>query len=268
MRIITIFVRKINSSFKLWLEQDVFGFEEPQKGEEAEKELYPIKEFSTSRFMKYLKKDIGEKQASENGPEVSWGIGAGKVRVQLKPNLEIIIEKLIIAADGTQEWIVKRYLEIKSELYVGREDAVAAELIEEHVSRILKEGIETGERNFKSLEDIVRRVSMRTNKANISFVAQETRKLEQNRFNIILNAVGYGQGQVVRSKKSAGIAMLVIDLYYSELLGLVKASINTIDAGGESNAWEFGTRYFNGMFSPKQPMDEIANAIINGLKFI
>lgn len=253
-------------SYRVFLE-NIFGFEEYKPPAPKKEDENPIQIFGTRKLLTFLEDyRIGEHLPQENIDGVQWGSSDGALKIIITPNQGIAINRLITALDGSPVWINKKLYKIKEE-FAGREDHVAAEIME-HVKKIAREEIDSPARKFNDLLELTKKVASRITRVNPTFVHTGIKQVTENQFNILLSSVGGGQGQIVHSPKSANIMTGIIDISFNEDTGLVKGSMYTISAEGESSAWEIDVPYFVSYFSPSQSLEEQASSILNGVKFI
>lgn len=254
--------------FKLWLE-NIFGFEE-EKPVSTQEPLddFPVKAFSSDTFMTYLEKNLGIK--SSNRPyfdTVVYGTGAGSVRIKVTPNLGVLIQRLITDLEGNSVWVTKKLFRIKVREFAGKEDFVAEEVYR-HLKKIDEEKIDSGSKKYDKLFVLTKTIYDRVNKANPMFFQNEIKKVSENNYNILLSVANYGLGKLVGQSKSSATPAGVIDVFHDKKTGLIKGVFYTVSIEGESGAWEIDIPYFTGVFAPSQGNDEIANAIVNGVKFV
>lgn len=255
--------------FKLWMEDNIFGFKEPELPEPRPEDEQPIRVFAGNVLMAELATlkigNLSVRRPFED--QVQWGSNVGAIRVRLTPNLGVSIERRIMGLEGSPLWITKQLYKIKNAEFAGREDAVAVELAE-HVKNLAREAVDSAQAGYRDLHVLVRKITERVKcSANKMFTFQEVKKINDNNYNILLSVANYGQGKLVSRLKPGPSSGGIIDISYDPGNGTIKGIMTTIEVE-ESGAWEVDVPYFMGSFVPSQDAEEIVNTMMAGINNI
>ena len=262
-------------NFKRFTEvKDLFGFAEKEKTppELKPQDENPIKAFGMNEFLDRLARvKIGSHLSHRTfEDQVQWGKTDGALRARLTPNQGISVERLTADLNGQPLWITKKLFKIKTNEFAGHEDVVAKELGEQ-INHIAHEKLDSPVANYKGLHTLTAKMVERV-KHNIHdmFVYQELKKVSENNYNILFSLMGAGVGKIVRRTGNSGgwTPAGIIDLSYNPERGSMKGILSTVSVDNDADPWEIDIPYFMGEFSPSQPMEEVIQAIVAGLKFI
>lgn len=249
--------------------KDLYGFEKEKPIPKFQNDL-PVNHFQYNKMFDYLSQTmIGElKIYKPFDDQIQWGNEGGAIRVRLTPNQGINIERLTSDLQGQPLWITKKLLKIKVNEYAGREDIVASDIVD-HIKNVAFEPLDGPVADYQKLHILTNKIVEKV-KDNIHdmFVYQEVKKVNDNNYNILFSIVGAGVGKLAHRKSGGWTPAGIIDVSYDPRNGSIRGIVNTVSVENDADPWGIDIPYVDSKFSPSQPMSEIVNAIINGLKFI
>ena len=255
-----------NSNFKLWLERDIFGFDQDIKSTNTPKQdEKPLKRFDIEILTNFLETMNlpGKLPKVKYVNEIIWGENVGAVRVKIGPTLQLQIDKCCTDLQGSAIWTTKKFYQINRAGYGGYEKNVGMEVFEE-VKRIDAEGIDSPSQEYSELPNLAVRIANGLKRlARDIFIYEGIRKVNETNY-----IVRFGvRGQGVEARDHQRVIENLTDISFDRKSGKIKIINHSVKTNVGGHFWKILPADQNWYFMPSQSKDEIVEVIGNNLKW-
>lgn len=251
-------------SFNEW--EDIFGFDKKiELKPRSPKDINPIDGFDIERIIGILgSHNVGPLEPEIHFVnEVTWGRDSEALRVLINNWQNVIIEKRVTDLTGKHTWVAKKVYQLNHEQCGGKEDSVAAEILEE-VERVYKRPKDSAAHALKEFVNIVTTVAQKIQRnADDIFIFQGIRKINENNYIIRLGLRGAGVQRRGQKRVEENHTQIVFD----PETGLIRLTNYNIESPLGEHKWAVTQTDLDWHFAPTQSRDEIAETISTVLRW-
>lgn len=199
--------------------------------------------------------------------QIQWGEDVGAIRMKI-PFIKIIIQQLTHNLLGENQWICRKVISVDHK-FNSNENNINENLsigIIDSVENILENNLYSPKNEYKSFENLVRRISFKcTTKGIIPeiFIYTGVKKgKSENNFLITYECRGGG----VEAPGSERLEVFHINMSYNPKTGLIRSIGEGIQSPIKGHTWKIQPSEWDEYFLNNQPEHEIINSISTSLK--